>query len=205
MPIISKKQEIELSFTNIIIDGDNEIEIDFDLYNDVNNKLRLKASKNRKIIFDWPLESIREINEFISSKLKFDVSSKEKVIGSISNSSVKAENYLTNAATILGGAAATTLGGAAATTLGGSQLGGAQEFESFIQNKNQGAYSNSSSLVSSQAFMSALTPDATLITKVENERINSIIKGFDSVEIDLEVDIDNNEDISSGKEDEDGI
>ena len=53
MPIISKKQEIELSFTNIIINGDNETEteIDFDLYNDVNNKLRLKASKNKKLIF----------------------------------------------------------------------------------------------------------------------------------------------------------
>ena len=92
MPIISKKQEIELSFTNIIINGDNETEteIDFDLYNDVNNKLRLKASKNKKLIFDWPLESIQEINDFISSKLKFNIPSKEKTVAAYS----PVENYL---------------------------------------------------------------------------------------------------------------
>lgn len=53
--------------------------------------------------------------------------------------------------------------------------------------------------------MSALVPDNTYSDNTENERINRVVKGFDSVEIDLEVDIDKNEDISSGKEDQDGI
>lgn len=197
MPIISKKQEIELSFTNIIINGDNETEteIDFDLYNDVNNKLRLKASKNKKLIFDWPLESIQEINDFISSKLKFNITSKEKTIAPYSpvenylNIPKKAENRI------------------ASVPIASPVSGGAQELESFInsKNNNQGVYSNSSSLISSQAFMSALVPDNTYSDNTENERINRVVKGFDSVEIDLEVDIDKNEDISSGKEDQDGI
>jgi len=197
MPIISKKQEIELSFTNIIINGDNETEteIDFDLYNDVNNKLRLKASKNKKLIFDWPLESIQEINDFISSKLKFNIPSKEKTVAPYSpvenylNIPKKAENRI------------------ASVPIASPVSGGAQELESFInsKNNNQGVYSNSSSLISSQAFMSALAPDNTYSDNTENERINRVVKGFDSVEIDLEVDIDKNEDISSGKEDQDGI
>lgn len=197
MPIISKKQEIELSFTNIIINGDNETEteIDFDLYNDVNNKLRLKASKNKKLIFDWPLESIQEINDFISSKLKFNITSKEKTIAPYSpvenylNIPKKAENRI------------------ASVPIASPVSGGAQELESFInsKNNNQGVYSNSSSLISSQAFMSALVPDNTYSDNTENERINRVVKGFDSVEIDLEVDIDKNEDISSGKEDQDGV
>ena len=197
MPIISKKQEIELSFTNIIINGDNETEteIDFDLYNDVNNKLRLKASKNKKLIFDWPLESIQEINDFISSKLKFNIPSKEKAVAAYSpvenylNIPKKAENRI------------------ASVPIASPVSGGAQELESFInsKNNNQGVYSNSSSLISSQAFMSALAPDNTYSDNTENERINRVVKGFDSVEIDLEVDIDKNEDISSGKEDQDGI
>lgn len=197
MPIISKKQEIELSFTNIIINGDNETEteIDFDLYNDVNNKLRLKASKNKKLIFDWPLESIQEINDFISSKLKFNIPSKEKTVAPYSpvenylNIPKKAENRISS------------------VPIASPVSGGAQELESFInsKNNNQGVYSNSSSLISSQAFMSALAPDNTYSDNTENERINRVVKGFDSVEIDLEVDIDKNEDISSGKEDQDGI
>lgn len=197
MPIISKKQEIELSFTNIIINGDNETEteIDFDLYNDVNNKLRLKASKNKKLIFDWPLESIQEINDFISSKLKFNIPSKEKTVAAYSpvenylNIPKKAENRI------------------ASVPIASPVSGGAQELESFInsKNNNQGVYSNSSSLISSQAFMSALAPDNTYSDNTENERINRVVKGFDSVEIDLEVDIDKNDDISSGKEDQDGI
>jgi hypothetical protein len=141
------------------------------------------------------LESIQEINDFISSKLKFNIPSKEKTVAAYSpvenylNIPKKAENRI------------------ASVPIASPVSGGAQELESFInsKNNNQGVYSNSSSLISSQAFMSALAPDNTYSDNTENERINRVVKGFDSVEIDLEVDIDKNDDISSGKEDQDGI
>ena len=141
------------------------------------------------------MESIQEINDFISSKLKFNIPSKGKTVAAYSpvenylNTPKKAENRI------------------ASVPIASPVSGGAQELESFInsKNNNQGVYSNSSSLISSQAFMSALAPDNTYSDNTENERINRVVKGFDSVEIDLEVDIDKNDDISSGKEDQDGI
>jgi hypothetical protein len=181
MPIISKKQEIKMSFTSIILDGDNESEIDFDLY-DKNGKLYIKAFKNKKTIFDWPFESFQEIADFIFGKMSLISPSKNRLNKNIdfpqkdnlfdssqpSNSIVIQNSVPDNSSA--------------------SFAGGVSDFENHLNNKKPSFYGNSSSLISNPAFRAAMNSDEKNNT-VEKERISRIVNGMDAIEIDLNDDI----------------
>jgi hypothetical protein len=165
MPIISKKQDIKLIFTNIILENNlKETEIDFELY-DKDDKLYLKAFKNKKNIFDWPLDSIKEVLEFINSKVKFKLNENE-FFDSIKNNSnvieVLPQNNISSAV----------------------NAGGKEEFESFLSSKKneQNNYTSPSSIVSNPSFLGAIGSDAGAISdSVINKMLN-----ISAIEIDLE-------------------
>lgn len=169
MPIISKKQDIKLIFTNIIIENESkETEIDFELY-DKDNKLYLKASKNKKYIFDWPLDSIKEVLDFINSKLKFNLyggeisDSKDNAI----NVSSVPQNNISSLSPVV-------------------NAGGKEEFETFLYSKvnDQANYTTPSVIVSNPSFLGAISTDSV---SVPDGIINKIVNSS-AIEIDLESD-----------------
>lgn len=193
MPIISKKQEIKMSFTSIILDGENESEIDFDLY-DKSGKLYIKAIKNKKIIFDWPFDSFQEISDFIFSKMNFMLPAKNKSIESVAvkQSLQNVDNLHVN----------TSLTNQQSEILGSSVsfAGGISDFENHLKNKKPSFYGDSSSLISNPAFRAAMNSDEKNNT-LEKERLSRIVNGIDAIEIDLNDDVQGDENI----EDQNGI
>ena len=181
MPIISKKQEIKMSFTSIILDGDDESEIDFDLY-DKNGKLYIKAFKNKKTIFDWPFESFQEIADFIFGKMSLIFPSKNRVNKNIDFTQ---KDNLVDASQP---PASSAIQNSVPDNSTASFAGGVSDFENHLKNKKPSFYGNSSSLISNPAFRAAMNSDEKNNT-VERERISRIVNGMDAIEIDLNDDI----------------
>lgn len=181
MPIISKKQEIKMSFTSIIIDGEDESEIDFELY-DKNDKLYIKAFKNKKTIFDWPFDSFQEIADFIFGKMSLVFNVKNK---SIKNRDTVSSYEVDDIVQEIVPAANHQ------PTPEGSSVkfaGGISDFENHLKNKKPSFYGNSSSLISNPAFRAAMNSDEKN-NAVEKERITRIVNGMDAIEIDLNEDV----------------
>lgn len=193
MPIISKKQEIKMSFTSIILDGVDESEVDFDLY-DKNGRLYIKAIKNKKTIFDWPFESFQEIADFIFSKmnLTFSVKNKAIKIEGVAQKHGDSEAFQTVPSIM----SQQSMPDGPSVSL----AGGVSDFENHLKNKKPSFYGTSSSLISNPAFRAAMNSDEKN-NAVEKERIDRIVNGMGAIEIDL------NDDMQDEKnaEDQNGI
>lgn len=170
MPIISKKNEVKLNFTNIIINKENDIEIDFEVY-DNENKIYVKAIRNKKCLFDWPLDSIKEVLDFIESKLLFNnkQTNDNTDVNIINNKLQEKSNNNT--------------------------AGGIKDLKIHLDNMidSNSNYANQSSLISNPSFIGVMGDSKDVVSKQSIDTINRMVSNLNAIEIDLETDISDEE------------